>query len=361
MYLDGRIGVVRGTYQGHETPKGGVAKSLNNPAVANIEGSCALMIELILDPVCTLHGGVAGCPDNPGRLSLVYPQTDTVDEGLDILYRSSEGVARLDRGRSLLETFHHPAYVAKLREAAEGLTESEYINMEEDAFVSRYSHDAAAYGFALIEDLMGNVCRSRASYLFAARPAGHHAHHDHASGFCLVANAAFAAHCALRNRKRVLIVDIDAHHGDGTLEYVEHGFFDEEDVFVQDTENSLFISAGQEGLWPGMDDDTGPNYILRNLPPGIGDGEFIEFVETEIEPAVDDFAPDVVVVSAGFDMCRYDAEDEEYADALGLDMHLTGRSYEAVQEALASIPTLYVLEGGYTPESIREGIEAICG
>lgn len=181
------------------------------------------------------------------------------------------------------------------------------------------------------------------------RPPGHHATRDRASGFCLFNNAAILAAYLLRDRglRRVLIVDWDVHHGNGT-----------QDIFYS-TSSVLFLSIHQDGrtLYPGTghfdevgaDEGEGFNINLP-LPPGVGDDVYLEALQRILPPIAREYRPDFIIASVGFDAHRKDPLG-------GLGLSATG--YYRIASLVASLASelcggrlVCVLEGGYNPKYV---------
>jgi acetoin utilization deacetylase AcuC-like enzyme len=188
--------------------------------------------------------------------------------------------------------------------------------------------------------------------LSACRPSGHHAEPDRAMGFCLFGNVAIAAELARRElgAARVLVLDWDVHHGNGT----EACFRDRADV--------LFLSIHQMPLYPGTGAATergvgpGAGYTV-NLPvrPGSGEAEWLGLIDEVVAPAAAEYDPDLVLVSAGFDAHR--------ADPLA-GCELEAASFAAMARRVRAIardsgaPLGLVLEGGYHVPSLVESLLA---
>ena len=190
--------------------------------------------------------------------------------------------------------------------------------------------------------------------LALVRPPGHHAEASRAMGFCFFNNAAIAAEHLVRRHgaKRVLIVDWDLHHGNGT----EHAFYERRDV--------MYFSTHQAPLYPGtgaarfFGHGEGYGYNL-NVPllAGKGDADFLHVFERVLAPVAAQFEPDFILSSAGFDIAA--------GDPLG-GMNVTpagfGRmtaSLMAMAERTASGRLALVLEGGYDLAALREGVRAV--
>lgn len=187
----------------------------------------------------------------------------------------------------------------------------------------------------------------------AVRPPGHHAGASRASGFCLFNNVAVAVAAIRRDRAaaRVTIVDWDVHHGNGTQELFEH----DPDV--------LYLSTHQSPFYPGTgrsdERGVGPaegTVLNREIAAGAGDAEFVGAWRDELLPALDAFAPDAIIVSAGY--------DAHVADPLAM-LRVTEAGYESVARllgrsaAMAGVPGVALaLEGGYDLAAIRGSVAA---
>ena len=211
---------------------------------------------------------------------------------------------------------------------------------------ARAARQAAGGGLAVLEA----VIHGRAEAGMAlVRPPGHHALPDKAMGFCLLNTIAILArHAQARGFRRVMIVDFDVHHGNGT-----------QAIFESDPE-VLFISTHQAGIYPGSGPwtDRGEgNHINVPLPAGAGDHAFHTITKDLIEPLGRRHKPDLVLVSAGF--------DAHWRDPLA-NLQLTLEGYRAIAHALASLARevsqgriVFVLEGGYDPEVVTGGVHSL--
>jgi acetoin utilization deacetylase AcuC-like enzyme len=241
----------------------------------------------------------------------------------------------------------HPAeYVARVREMS---ARSAAFDM--DTPTSRGSYEAALRAAggacALVESLLSGGERAGFS---ALRPPGHHAEPATAMGFCLFANLAIAARYALDSlgAERVLVLDWDVHHGNGT------------NTIFHDSREVLFVSIHQSPFWPGtgrLDDvgeGDGEGYSINlPVPAGTGEAGFLSLIEHVVMPVGGQYRPDLILISAGYDAHRHDplgglALDTASFAAMSNRMHTLGQEL--------GTPVGAVLEGGYDLAALAESV-----
>lgn len=242
---------------------------------------------------------------------------------------------------------HDRQYVRTVRE----LAQSGGGRLDPDTVASEGSWDAATAAAGSVLDGVDMALDGRAARSFCAvRPPGHHAVRNRAMGFCFFGSVAVGAHHA-RSRhglERILIVDWDVHHGNGTQALVEQ----ERDIH--------FVSMHQWPWYPGTGaaHDRGPHQNVWNVPmrPSLPPEDYVSAFLRAVDEATRGFTPDLVLVSAGFDSLR--------GDPLGgftLEMpHVTRLTSEMVDRAKAWCAGRVVsaLEGGYAPERLGQACVA---
>jgi acetoin utilization deacetylase AcuC-like enzyme len=288
-------------------------------------------------PLFDEHDAGPGHPERPERLQAVR-----------------RGLRESGLARELNERAPRPATRGELlRVHAPGLVDAvaasqgRHVRFDPDTAAGPRSYEAALLAAGAAVDAVERVLDGSLERAFCAvRPPGHHATRDTAMGFCLFNNVAVAAAAALaRGVERVAILDFDVHHGNGTQDI----FWDEPSV--------LYVSTHQVPLYPGTGtlDEVGAGAgrgftVNLPMPPGSGDAEYAAVYHGIVLPIARAFAPQLVLVSAGFDAAA--------GDPLA-SMALTASGYAAIAdvclaaaEPAAAGRAVAVLEGGYGLDAI---------
>ncbi len=331
------------------------AASVTSPSVVQEQASPLSAIDpslrraertgIVADPRFLSHETPAGHVERPERMRALLEVSAE-------LLRDPRFVAVEARPatRAELLAVHIPEHVDSI-EATAGRPVS---MLDPDTFTGPASYETARLAaggcVALVEAVMAGRVRNG---LALVRPPGHHAERDRAMGFCLFNNIAIAAAAAQKlGAARVLIVDWDVHHGNGTQEIFE------------ENPTVFFASLHQFPFYPG----TGAAYekghgaglgFTLNVPmhAGMGDGEWIAAIREKVLPAARTFAPDFVLISAGF--------DAEARDPLG-GMRVTPAGFATMARELLALAKescggriVAVLEGGYDLDALRESVVAV--
>ncbi|MFL6263921.1 MAG: histone deacetylase [Thermoanaerobaculia bacterium] len=304
------------------------------------------MIRIFTDPACLGHQAPPGYSERPDRLSGILAHLR--ERGWP---PAEEGGLSQEAAREAVTALHDEAYVDRFERAA---ARGDSIFDSADNPLSAGSWEAAwaAAGAALAaaDWVAGDSGRTAFA---AVRPPGHHAERSVAMGFCFFNNAAVAAEHLRRRHgaSRVAVFDFDVHHGNGT----QHLFEERADIFYASTHQYPFYPG--TGAADERGTAKGEGFTLNvPLPAGTGDEGYGEAIRDQILPGLRRFAPDVLILSAGFDAWRN--------DPLG-GMRVTEEGFRSWGDWLRDLAAevcggrvLAVLEGGYDLGSLPRLVEA---
>lgn len=240
---------------------------------------------------------------------------------------------RLEDGEKYLDLIYDKSYMGSIKNASKKET-----NIDADTYTNKYSFKAACYAVSAA------IKASKENNFALCRPPGHHATQNRAMGFCLFNNIAIASQYLVNEGKKVLILDFDGHHGNGT-----------QDIFYN-SNKVLYLSTHQFPAYPGtgwleeIGAKEGKGYTINvPMPPYTGDDLFLETLKKTMPKIKKQFNPDIVAVSAGF--------DGHHSDPL-LQLNLTTNAFYETGKLLSKNfkNTFACLEGGYNLGFIHKNI-----
>jgi len=299
----------------------------------------------MIDKEYLKHDPGRGHPERPERIQCLLDFAEQLDRSK---YQIVSPRAAL---REEVEACHAKAYVDLIEETSQ---RNRYA-LDGDTITSRDSFGVGVLAVGGFLQLIDGLAAGIFSNGFAlVRPPGHHALTDKAMGFCLFNTVAIGARHAIRRHgaKRVLIVDWDVHHGNGT-----------QDTFYRDP-SVLYVSTHQYPYYPGTGamtetgQGTGAGFTVNvPLPAGCADGEYVRVFQEIVIPIADKYAPEWILVSAGFDPHRRDPL---------AGMGVTESGFAAMASLLLDIGerhaggrVAFLLEGGYDLVALKNSVGAV--
>ncbi len=288
-----------------------------------------------------------GHPESPERLRVIYRMLE--EKEMKGLFESVKSRAAT---REELEMIHAPAYIDLVSSTAGKPS----FRLDMDTSTCARSYEAALFAAGGLLELIKAVMEGRLSSGFAlVRPPGHHAERDRAMGFCLFNNVAIGARYAIKNfsLQRVLIVDWDVHHGNGT----QNSFYEDPQVLYCSTHRYGFFYPGTGGATEvGKGRGEGFNVNVP-LSTGAGDSDYGNIFEKILKPLALEYQPELIMVSAGF--------DTHYDDPLG-GMEVTEKGFSRMTQVLMEVAEVtaqgklvITLEGGYDVSGQSRSVKGV--
>lgn len=282
--------------------------------------------------------------ESASRLQVIYQELDRPEIARQFVFPSFTAV-----GPEILKLNHSAAYIKQVAATAG----QPFVSLDPDTQTSARSYDAACLAVGAAVSATRMVVAGEVDNAFClVRPPGHHAEADRAMGFCLFNNVAVAAHFAIQELglERVMIVDWDLHHGNGT----QHSFYD--------TDKVLYFSTHQYPYYPGTGDfkESGRGNGLGctvnvPLPAGLDDRAFATIYNDLLAPIARQYRPELIILSAGYDIHQNDPLG-------GMMVSETGFAYmtKVLMDLAAGCGNRFLvcLEGGYDLNGLKNGIMA---
>jgi acetoin utilization deacetylase AcuC-like enzyme len=292
------------------------------------------------------HDPGYGHVESPERLRVIYEQLDKPEIKENFLFPPFAPASH-----EILRLIHTDAHIARVAATAG----KRFDLLDADTTTSPRSYDAACLAAGAVVEGTRLLVAGAVDNCFAlVRPPGHHAESTHGKGFCLFNNIAIAAQYAITELKlkKVLIVDWDLHHGNGT----QHSFYD--------TDQVLYFSTHQYPYYPGtgaaieQGKGAGQGFTINvPLPGGQGDEAFARIFNSLLMPVARQYRPEMIMVSAGFDIYQGDPLGTMNVTVNGF-AYLTRLLLELADE-LCRGRLLLTLEGGYHVAGQRDGVLAV--
>jgi acetoin utilization deacetylase AcuC-like enzyme len=292
------------------------------------------------------HSAGFSHPESPERLTAIYEMLDN-----PLMHWKFTHIEPRVATHKEIETIHSPSYVEFIASTAG----QSCVYLDPDTATSPETYEIAKLAVGGVCNAIDEVMEGKVDNAFAfVRPPGHHAEKDAAKGFCVFNNIAIGAMHAISkyNLKRILIIDWDLHHGNGT----QHSFYNDPRV--------LYFSTHQYPYYPGtgalqeIGRGPGEGYTINvPLSEGAGDADFVKIFRKILQPVALEFKPELILLSAGFDTYFQDplggmrVKPEGFANLARILLNIAGACCQGRFVA--------VLEGGYHISGLTRSVKAV--
>ncbi len=303
-------------------------------------------IGLIYDEVFLEHLAPKNHPESPARLKMILGSINesSIKNNLLMIKPRKASIEELC-------FVHNRDYVESLaKRKSEGYLDGD----DGETYFSSKTFETASMAAGAVLTAVDTIRASGITRVFCAvRPPGHHAERAQAGGFCIFNNIAIGARYAQQQGfKRIFIIDFDAHHGNGT----QHVFENEKTIFYFSSHQYQQLPLFYPGTGKRSEQGIGPGYgFTRNFPLAAGSGnkEYAEIYQGKLPKLIKRFKPDLILVSAGFDIHHKDPLTNLKVSDGGI--RLIAQSIMRVT-AHFGVPIIFVLEGGYNLSALSRGV-----
>jgi acetoin utilization deacetylase AcuC-like enzyme len=293
-------------------------------------------VGFLYDDIFLRHEPPAWHPDSPGRLISIINTLKAAGLWSRLVHLRPRRATEDDVAR-----VHTREHVERMRCIGAG-------TVDPDTFMSAESYEAALHAAGAVMVAVEQCRNNGMRRIFCAvRPPGHHAEADQAMGFCLFNNVAVGArHARTIGYDRIFIIDFDAHHGNGT----QHIFEEDDRVFYFSTHQYPYYPDTGRDLERGRGKGEGYTYNVPILA-GSGNKDYLTVYQDILPGVLQRFGPDIVLVSAGYDI---------HADDHHANIRVTHEGIHGIVRSIltcSDVPTVFVLEGGYDHASLCDSVK----
>ena len=293
-------------------------------------------VAYIYDEVLLLHAPPSGHPDSPDRLLSIISSLKTAG-----LWNKLVPIKPRKASVGELSRVHTAAHIEAIRDMGAG-------EIDPDTYASADTFNVALHAAGAVMEAVEQCRNNGMRRVFCAvRPPGHHAEADNSMGFCIFNNVAVGARHAQRvGYNKVFIVDFDAHHGNGT----QHIFEEDDGVFYFSTHQHPYYPETGKDMERGKGKGEGYTYNVP-IQAGSGNKDYLAVYQDILPGVVQRFGPDIILVSAGYDIHTNDPH---------ANIRVTHEGIRSIIRSIltsADVPMVFVLEGGYDLPSLCDSVK----